>query len=150
MKIIAKNKKAYHDYEIQETFEAGIILTGDEVKSIRAGHVSLTEAFAHIRDDTLLLLNAYIAPYSHAYAKSKDTSRRNRELLIHKRERMRLVGVIARKGLTLIPLKLYINERGYVKVELGLAKHKKAHSKKRELREKDIKRQTEREIRGKF
>lgn len=149
MKIITKNKKAYHDYEIKETIEAGMVLTGDEVKSIRAGHVSLGESFAHIRDGSLLLINCYIAPYSHAYGKHKDTSRRNRVLLIHKRERNKLVGTIARKGLTLIPLKIYFNARGYIKIELGLAKHKAARSKKKELRERDIKRQTEREIRSK-
>jgi len=145
MKIIHVNKKALHDYEIHEKLEAGIVLTGDEVKSLRQGNVSLKESFATIHEGEITLLNAYIAPYSHAYSKKEDTSRRTRKLLLHKREINKLVGAVAKKGLTLVPLKIYF-KKGYVKVEIGLAKHKKAHSKKRELREKDIKRETEREI----
>jgi SsrA-binding protein len=145
MKIITINKKALHDYEIYEKLEAGIVLTGDEVKSLRQGNVSLKEAFATIHEGEVTLLNAYIAPYSHAYLKDKDTSRRTRKLLLHKREINKLIGTISKKGLTLIPIKMYF-KRGHVKIEIGLAKHKKAHSKKRALREKDIKRETEREI----
>jgi SsrA-binding protein len=146
MKIIASNKKAYHLYDILDTLEAGIMLTGNEVKALRTGRSSLDESFALIQGGELVLLNCYIAPYSHAYLKNDDTSRRTRKLLVHKREIMRLVGEISRKGLTLIPLKLYFNERGYIKVEIGVARHKQAHSKKRELQERDIKRSVQREI----
>ncbi|MFA5074479.1 MAG: SsrA-binding protein SmpB [Candidatus Babeliales bacterium] len=149
MKIIATNKKALHDYEIKEKFEAGIVLTGDEVKSLRAKQVSLNEAFATIHAGEINLINCHIAPYSHSFSK-EDKSRRTRQLLLHKKEINRLIGDISKKGLTLIPLKIYFNDRGFVKLELGLAKHKKAESKKKELKEKDIKRQAEREMKTKF
>ena len=145
MKIITTNKKAFHDYEIQQKFEAGIVITGDEVKSLRQGNVSLVDSYATVHKGEINLLNCYIASYSHAYSKA-DKSRRTRKLLLHKKEIAKLIGDISRKGLTLIPLKMYFNKKGLAKIELGLAKHKKAHSKKRELREKDIKRQAEREI----
>ena len=144
MKIIATNKKAYHNYEILQTYEAGIVLTGDEIKSVRAGQVSLNEAFATVHDNEITLLNCHIAPYSHAYSKA-DTSRRSRKLLLHRKEINKMIGEVSRKGLTLVPLKMYFNNRGIVKVELGLAQHKKAAGKKRELRERDIKRDAERE-----
>ena len=150
MKIITQNKKAFHDYEILERLEAGIVLTGDEVKSLRAGHVSLTGCFAHVHQGQLMLLNCSITPYSHAYTKGTDEAARTRVLLVHKRELTKLVGIIARKGVTLIPLKLYFNEKGKVKVELGLGKHKKAHAQKQELKERDIARETRRELRGKY
>ncbi len=144
MKLITANKRAFHDYEILETLEAGIVLQGDEVKSLRQKHVSLNDAFATIHQGNVVLTNCYIAPYTHAYTKV-DTSRRARKLLLHKKEVNKLIGSISRKGLTLIPLKIYFNDRGYVKLELGLAKHKKAASKKRELKERDIKREAARE-----
>jgi len=145
MKIITKNKKAFFDYEIKYTVEAGIALTGDEVKSLREGNVSLVDSFATVHGSEINLINCYIAPYSHAYHKV-DTTRRTRKLLLHRREIDKLIGDVSRKGLTLIPLKLYFSKRGYVKVELGVAKHKKKVEKKRELRERDIKRETEREL----
>lgn len=145
MTIIAKNRKAFHEYVISDKFEAGIVLTGDEVKSLRNNGASLVESFAVVRDGQVLLLNAYISPYSHAYTK-KDTSRRNRVLLLSRREINRIVGDISRKGMTLIPLKMYINKKGLVKLEVGLAKHKNMVNRKRELRDKDIARQASREI----
>ncbi len=149
MKIITTNKKAFHDYEIKDKFETGIVLTGDEVKAIRQKNISLNEAFATLHKGEVNLINCHIAAYSHAYSK-EDKTRRTRKLLLHKREIHKLIGDISRKGLTLVPLKMYFNERGYIKVEIGLAKHKKAAGKKRELRDQDIKRQAEREVRGKF
>jgi SsrA-binding protein len=149
MKVIAQNKKAFFDYEILDRIEAGIVLTGDEVKAIRAGHVSLVGSFANIHDGQLFLLNCNITLYSHAANKQEEAYRtRSRKLLVHKKELHRLVGDISRKGITLIPLKLYINDRALVKVELGLAKHKKNVDKKQSLKERDIRRQTAREIRG--
>ncbi len=145
MKVIATNKKAFHDYEILQKFEAGIVLTGGEVKSIRAGHVSLVDSFATVHEGEINLINCHIAAYSHAYAK-EDKSRKTRKLLLHKKEISKLIGDISRKGLTLIPLKIYLSSKGLVKIELGLAKHKHARSKKRELKERDIKRETQREI----
>jgi len=149
MKIISTNKKAFFNYEISSSFEAGIALTGDEVKSIRNSNVSLVDAFAVINQGEINLLNCYIAPYSHAYSKI-DLSRRTRKLLLKRSEINRLIGDIARRGLTLIPLKIYFNDRGYVKVELGLAKHKKAINKKETLKERDIKRETQREMKIKL
>jgi SsrA-binding protein len=149
MKVITQNKKAFYDYDILDRMEAGIVLFGDEVKSLRAGHVSLVGSFATVHDNELFLINCAITPYSHAYAKSDELSRRSRKLLIHRRELNRIVGDISRKGITVVPLKLYFTDRGKVKVELGIAKHKKAAGKKQELKEKDIERQTRRELRGK-
>ncbi len=147
MKLITANKRAYHDYEIHETFEAGIALKGDEVKSIRNKNVLINDAFATVHDGVVMLINCHISAYSHAYSKV-DTSRQSRPLLLHKREINRLIGAISRRGLTLIPLKLYFNDRGYLKVELGLAKHKNAVDKKQSLKERDIKRETAREIKS--
>ena len=148
MKIIGTNKKAFFDYEILEHIETGIVLTGDEVKSLRAGHLNLTGSFAVIHQGELNLINCHISPYSHAYKKDEDVSRRTRKLLVHKRELHRLVGDIARKGVTLVPLKLYFNEKGKVKVDVGIAKHKKAHQRKEVIKERDIARQTRRELKG--
>lgn len=150
MKVIAQNKKAFHDYDILEKWEAGIVLTGDEVKAIRAGHVSLIGSYATIHRNEVFLLNALISPYAHAYTKSDDMAKRSRKLLLHKREVNKLIGEIARKGITAIPLKIYINDRGKVKVEIGLAKHKKAYGIKQELKERDIARETRREIKEKI
>lgn len=146
MKIIAQNKKAFFDYEILDQLEAGIVLTGDEVKSIRQGHVALTGSFATMHNGEIFLINMRISPYSHAYEKKDDDAERSRKLLLHRKEVMRLIGDISKKGITLIPLKLYINNKGLVKVGLGIAKHKKAESKKQAIKERDIKRETSREL----
>ena len=147
IKLIVKNKKAYFDYDIQETFEVGIVLTGDEVKSLRAGQASLIGSFAHIQNGELYLINCHITPYIKAFQKNEDASRR-RKLLIHKRQIMKLIGEIAQKGITIIPLTLYFNEKNRVKVQLGIARHKKAASKKATIKERDIKRETSREMKG--
>lgn len=146
MKIITQNKKAFFDYEILDRIEAGIVLNGNEVKSIRAGHISLIGAFAHVKDGELFLINASITPYAMAYQKKDEEAARTRKLLIRKRELDRLVGDISRKGVTVIPLKVYLNERGLIKVELGIGKHKKSVEKKQAIKERDIKRETSREL----
>lgn len=150
MNIITQNKKAYHDYEILDKIEAGIVLTGDEVKSLRAGKVSLVGAFATIHQGELYLINCNITPYSRAFEKNEEEATRRRKLLVHRRELARLVGDVSRKGVTLVALKLYFTDRQRVKVEIGICKHKKAASKKQELRERDIEKQTKREIRGRW
>ncbi|GMU19182.1 MAG: SsrA-binding protein [Candidatus Babeliales bacterium] len=150
MKIVAQNKKATFDYEILERLEAGIVLTGDEVKSLRAGHASLVGAFATIHDNQLFLINCNITPFSHAFQAKKEDATRSRKLLVSRRELNRLIGDISRKGVTIVALKIYFNDRNYAKVELGIAKHKKAASKKESLKERDIKRETSRELRGKY
>lgn len=149
MKILAQNKKAFHDYEILEKIEAGIVLRGDEVKSLRSGSASLIGAFATIHDGELFMINANVPVYERAYSKEADPSR-TRKLLLHKRELNRMIGDISRKGVTVVPLRIYLNERGKIKVELGICKAKKAAGKKEELRERDINRETQRELRGKY
>ena len=144
MKIIATNKKAYFDYQIVDTMEAGIVLNGDEVKSIRANGISINEAFATVHRGEIMLLNCHIAPYSHAYAK-QDTSRQTRKLLLSRREINKLIGTLAKRGLTLLPLKVYFGARGFIKVELGLAKHKKAHDKRDAIKDRDLQREASRE-----
>jgi SsrA-binding protein len=149
MKIISINKKYYHNYHVLEVMEAGIVLQGDEVKSVRAGNVSLNESFATIHDGIVTLINCHISPYTHAYSKA-EMSRQTRTLLLHKKEINKLIGAVARKGLTLIPLRMYLNARGYVKIELGLAKHKNAADKKDQIRERDLKREAQRETKFKL
>ncbi|MBT4595113.1 SsrA-binding protein SmpB [bacterium] len=144
MKIITVNKRGLHEYEILEKFEAGIVLSGDEIKSIRQNGVSLTDSFATVTRGEVSLLNCHIAPYSHAFTKSYEP-KRTRKLLLHRREIEKLAGNVSAKGLTLVPIKLYFGSRGYVKVELGLARHKKLVNKKKELKEKDLKREASRE-----
>lgn len=148
MKIIAQNKKAFFDYEILDHIEAGIVLNGDEVKSLRKGQLSLVGAFATIHDGELFMINAKISPYQNAYQKKEDESDRRRKLLLHKKELNRLIGDVSKRGITLIPLKLYFNERGKVKVDLGICKHKKAAGKKQALKERDINRETSRELKN--
>ena len=146
MKVIAQNKKALFDYEILDRMEAGVVLTGDEVKSIRQGHVSLIGSYATMHQGELMLLNCTITPYKQAYQKKDEQSTRTRKLLLHRREIDRLAGEIAQKGITVVPLKIYLNKKGLIKVELGIAKHKKMADKKKILKERDIKRETTREL----
>lgn len=148
MKIITKNKKAFFDYEILDKIQAGIVLSGDEVKSLRAGNVNLTGSFATIHDGELFLLNCHISQYDKAYKKDDELSKRSRKLLVNKRELVRLIGDISCKGITLVPLMLYFNPRSKVKVEIGLCKHRKAAGKKQLLKERDIKRETSREMKN--
>lgn len=146
MKIVAQNKKAFHEYDILDKLEAGIVLTGDEVKSLRAGQVSLIGSFATVKDGELFLLNCRISPYSKAYIKDEDAATRTRKLLLNKRELNKLIGEVSQKGVTIVPLKIYFNKKNLAKVQLGISKHKKAAGKKQALKERDIKRQTQREL----
>lgn len=150
MKIIAANRKVYHDYTIEETLEAGIVLSGDEVKSIRAGHVSLVGAFATIHDGELYLINCRISPYEKAFQKNEEAATRRRKLLLHRRQLDHLIGDVSQKGVTIVPLKFYLTKRNLVKVELGIAKHKKAADKRQASRERDIKRETAREVKDNY
>ena len=150
MKVVAQNKKALFDYEILDRLEAGIVFSGDEVKSLRAGKVSLIGSFATMHDSQLFLINCNITPYTQAFAAKKEDATRSRKLLLKRKEINRLIGDISRKGITIVPLKIYFNDRNFAKVELGIAKHKKAASKKESIKERDIKRETSRELRGKY
>lgn len=147
MKVITVNKKAFFDYDIQSTVEAGVVLCGDEVKSIRQGKVSLVGAFATVHAGELYLINCNITQYSHAYLKT-DSIRDRRKLLLHKREIMKLIGEIAQKRVVVVPLKLYFSSTNRVKVELGIGKHKKMSQKKELIKERDIRRETDRAIKS--
>jgi len=145
MKIVCTNRKARRDYEILETMEAGIVLWGTEVKSLRGGGAHLKDAYASVEQEELFLYNAHIAPYEMGNRFNHEPTR-TRKLLMHAREIRRLLGKIQEKGLTLIPLKLYFNDAGMVKVELGLAKGRRAYDKRREIADRDAKRDMERAL----
>jgi SsrA-binding protein len=138
------NRRARHDYHILETYEAGIMLTGPEVKSIRDGQASLAEAHCIIRNDRVLLIGCHINPYKPAAMNNPSDPVRSRQLLLHKKEIRTLIGKLKEKGLTLIPLKLFFNERGYAKIELGLGRGKKLYDKRQAMKERDVKRDLER------
>lgn len=146
MKLITKNKKAFFDYQVLDQIEAGIVLNGDEVKSLRAGKISLSGSFAVFHGLELFLLNSNISTYTHAYQAQTAQNERSRKLLLHRKELNRLVGEVSQKGVTLVPLSIYFNDRGRVKVEIGICRHKKAAGKKEAIRERDIKREAAREI----
>lgn len=144
-RTIAVNKKAFHDYEVVETFEAGIALTGTEVKSLRENKASLRDAFATIRGGEVWLHNVHIAPYSHGNRSNPDPDR-TRKLLLHRSEIRYLIGKTKEKGLTLVPLKLYFSPAGLVKVELALARGKRLHDKREAIAEREHKREVERAL----
>lgn len=142
-RYVAQNRRARHDYFIEDTIETGIVLTGTEVKSLRAGKASINECFAGEDQGELTLFNAYIAEYDNAKLDNHEP-RRPRRLLVRRRERDRLLGQIRRDGVTLVPLSIYFNDRGWVKCELGLAKGKKKVDKRESIKERDWNRQKQR------
>jgi SsrA-binding protein len=139
-KLIADNRKAFHDYHILETFEAGIALLGTEVKGIREGRANLRDSFARVEGAEVWLYNVHINPYSHRGYVDHDPKRR-RKLLLHKQEIRKLIGKTVEKGLTLVPTRLYF-KNGKVKVALALAKGKQAHDKRETIRRREIDRET--------
>jgi SsrA-binding protein len=139
------NRRARHEYHILESFEAGIILLGPEVKSIRLGQANLAEAHCIIRQERMLLIGCHINPYKPAALNNPNDPARSRQLLLKHREIERLMGKLNEKGLTLVPLKIYFNERNFIKLEVGLARGKKTHDKRHDLKEKDIKRSLQRQ-----
>lgn len=143
MKLICTNRKARRDYQILETMEAGLVLVGTEVKSLREGHAQLKDSYAGVDEGELYLYNAHINPYRMGNRFNHEPTR-TRKLLMHEREIRRLIGKVQEKGLTLIPLRLYFNDAGRVKVELGLARGKKDYDKRRDMAERDAKRDMER------
>ncbi|MBE3556821.1 MAG: SsrA-binding protein SmpB [Firmicutes bacterium] len=146
-KVVAQNRRARHNYFIDETYEAGIELTGSEIKSVRAGRVSLADAFARVKDGEVYLYNLYIAPYAPASRFGHDP-RRTRKLLLHKREIAKLMGASQEKGYTLIPLEIYLSH-GWAKVRIGLARGKKAYDKRESIAKRDAQRQMQRALREK-
>ena len=143
-KVVAVNRKAWHEYFIEETYDAGICLSGTEVKSIRAGKISLAESFAKVENDEVWLVNLYITPYEFGNRFNPDP-RRPRKLLLHRFEIEKLKAITQQKGLTLVPLKIYF-ERGYAKIELGLGKGKKLYDKRDSIAEKDAQREERRAV----
>lgn len=148
IKVIATNRKARHDYELLETFEAGLVLTGPEIKSVRDHKVSLRHSYVQPRGDELWLFEANIAAYDRAGYEKQDPSR-PRKLLLHKREIAKIVDALATKGLTMVPTKLYLRN-GWAKVEIALARGRKQYDKRQKLAKRDAKRQVERALKEKY
>jgi len=143
--IVAQNRKARHDYEILDTWEAGIVLSGTEVKSLRDGKASMRDSYARIRNGEMILYNLHISEYSKGNYANHDPVR-PRKLLLHRREIRKLYGSIEEKGLTLIPLKIYFTAKGLAKVQLGLARGKKLYDKRKAIAERDMKRDMDRNL----
>ncbi|MGH6864900.1 MAG: SsrA-binding protein SmpB [Methyloceanibacter sp.] len=147
-KLVAENRKARFNYEIEEKLEAGLVLTGSEVKSLRTGKANIAESYASDEGGELYLINAHIADYKQA-ARDGHEPTRPRKLLLHAREAARLLGAIRREGMTLIPLRLYFNARGIAKLQIGLARGKKLHDKRETEKKRDWDRQKGRLLREK-
>ena len=147
MKIISNNKKAYHDYFILDTYEAGIELKGTEIKSVRLGNVNLKDAFVRIKDKDAFVENMHISPYSHGNRFNHEP-RRNRKLLLHKKEILKISNKLKEGGLTVVPTKLYFNIGSKVKLEIGLARGKKLYDKRQDIKERDSKREIQKALKN--
>ena len=148
-KLVANNKKAYHDYFIEETYEAGIVLTGTEIKSVRQGKVSIKESYAKIENSEMILYGMNISPYEQGNRYNAEPLR-PRKLLLHKQEIRKLIGYTTIKGLTLVPLKMYINEEGRAKVEIAVARGKKNYDKRDDIAKRDAKRDMDRKMKERY
>lgn len=146
-KVVAQNKKARHDFHIEETYEAGIVLQGTEIKSIRAGKVSIKDSFARIENGEVFLYNMHISPYEQGNRYNHDPLR-TRKLLLHRREISKLIGASKEQGYSLVPLKLYLKD-GFAKIQLALAKGKKLYDKRENLKQKDAQREIAKAFREK-
>lgn len=147
-KIIAQNKKAWHDYFVDEKYEAGIVLTGTEVKSLRAGGVNLKDAYCHIENGEIFVVGMHISPYEHGNIFNRDPLR-ERKLLMHKKEILKLHGQLTQKGLTLVPLSLYFSG-SHVKVEVGLCRGKKLYDKRDSIAARDANREIDRRMKDNY
>jgi len=147
MKIVCKNKKAFHEYHIDQTFEAGMVLNGGEVKSLRAGRVNIKDGYAQLKNGEIFLYNVHISPYAFA-TRDESSPLRVRKLLLHRREIKKLIGKVQEKGVALIPLKIYFKGNGRAKVEIALARGKKLYDKRAALKEKQTRREVQRELHG--
>jgi SsrA-binding protein len=145
MKTIAQNKKAFHDYEILDKFEAGIALVGSEVKSIRAGRVSLKDSFVEVQNGEAFLMRCHVSLYEQAGAFNHEPERR-RKLLLHAREIHRLDQKVKERGFSIVPLQLFFSDRGLIKVEIALARGRREYEKKQKLKERDIRREMDRDV----
>ncbi len=146
MKIVCQNRKAYHDYHIEETIEAGISLMGTEVKSLREGKANLRDSYVLIKQGEAFLINCNISPYSHGNIVNHDPLR-TRKLLLHKKQIINLAGKIIAKGYTLVPLKLYFKD-SFAKIEIGLAKGKRLYEKRETIKEREAKREIEKRMKN--
>jgi SsrA-binding protein len=146
-KVVATNRKAFHDYAIEEKLEAGIALQGTEVKSLREGRANLRDSYASVDKGVVRLHNCHISPYSHGNIMNHDPLR-PRVLLLHKKEIRRLIGQTQQKGLTLVPLRIYFSPRGLAKVEIALAKGKKEYDRRETIKEREAGREMERAMKG--
>lgn len=146
-RVLAQNRKASHDYFIEETFEAGIVLQGTEIKSIRAGRVNLKDSFARVRNGEVFLYNMHVSPYEQGNRYNHDPIR-TRKLLLHRKEINKLIGVTKEEGYALVPLRIYI-KNGFAKVLIGLGRGKKKYDKREDLKRKEAKRDIERAFREK-
>jgi len=146
-KVVATNRKAFHDYHIEERLEAGIVLKGTEVKSLREGQVNLRDSYASVDRGELVLHHCHISPYSHGNIMNHDPVR-PRKLLLHRKEINKLLGKSQQKGLTLVPLRIYFSPRGMAKVELALAKGKKQYDRREAIKAREVGREVERAIKG--
>ncbi len=144
VKVIATNRKAFHDYHVEETHEAGIKLTGTEIKSVRAGSVNLRDSYAQVRNGELWMMNVHIAPYEPASRQNAEPYR-DRKLLLHRSEIMRLMGRAQEKGLTIVPLRLYL-KKNRAKVEIALVRGKKLYDKREAIAKRDSAREIERAV----
>ncbi|MDF0664444.1 MAG: SsrA-binding protein SmpB [Nitrospira sp.] len=144
-KVVATNRKAYHDYFIEEKFEAGIVLKGTEVKSLRDRRVNLQDSYADVKEGEVFLHHCHISPYSHGNIMNHDPTR-TRKMLLHRKEINKLLGKTQQKGLTLIPLRIYFSKRGQAKVEIGLAKGKKQYDRRESIKTREAGREVERAI----
>ncbi len=148
LKVVAENRKARRNYEVEETLEAGIALVGSEVKSLRNGKANIAEAYATSDGGEIYLINSNIPEYAQA-ARNNHEPRRRRKLLLHKREINRLIGAVQRQGMTIVPLRLYFNDRGIAKLRIGLARGRKIHDKREVEKKRDWERQKARLMREK-
>jgi SsrA-binding protein len=146
-KVVATNRKAYHDYFIEEKLEAGVMLRGTEVKSLRDGRVNLQDSYASVDDGEVFLHHCHISPYSHGNIMNHEPLRA-RKLLLHRKEINKLIGKTQQKGLTLIPLRIYFSKQGRAKVELALAKGKKQYDRRETIKAREAGREVERAIKG--
>ena len=137
MEVIATNRKAMHDYRVLETYETGIVLRGSEAKSMRQGTVSLSDAYGEVNNGEVFLLNLHISPYKFSTGSSPNPKRR-RKLLLNKREIKRLYGLVQQRGNTLIPLKIYFNDRGLAKIKLGVCRRKRFYDKKEKILKQEV------------
>lgn len=147
-RVVARNRRARFDYFIEDTFEAGIMLEGTEVKSLRGGKASINEAYARPKDGELYLLNAYIPEFEQAGEHLQHETHRPRKLLMHRRQIDRVINAVNRDGMTLVPLSIYFNDRGRAKLELALGRGKKLHDKRQTSKERDWKRDQSRLLRN--